>query len=235
MKADLLSDQRRLKSKSDAAIGETERLIVMLAAGGFLLGAVLALLLGKQISADDRDVQGDARTRQRQFRRRAAGARPSDGLGEMAGAMEEFKMQAIAKAERDAAAQDAQNRASSAARRTELIRFADDFETAVGSIVSNVSASAVQLEQAAGTLTRTAETTQSLSKPGRRRIGISIKQHAIGRRPQRRSFRSLSMKSADGSASPTRSRRLPCFRRSKPTGASANCPTPRKRSATWSS
>ena len=86
-----------------------------------------------------------------------------DELGEMAGAVEEFKLQAIAKAERDAAAQDAQNKASSAARRAELIRFADDFEAAVGSIVSNVSASAVQLESAAGTLTRTAETTQSLS------------------------------------------------------------------------
>src|SRR6202165_5386811 len=50
-----------------------------------------------------------------------------------------------------------------AARRTELIRFADDFEAAVGDIVSNVSAAAVQLESAAGTLTRTAETTQTLS------------------------------------------------------------------------
>jgi methyl-accepting chemotaxis protein len=87
----------------------------------------------------------------------------SDELGEMASAVEQFKVQAIAKAERDAAAQDAQNKASSAARRSELIRFADDFEAAVGAIVSNVSASAVQLEQAAGTLTRTAETTQSLS------------------------------------------------------------------------
>src|SRR5580692_9219443 len=86
-----------------------------------------------------------------------------DELGEMAGAVEEFKLQAIARAERDAAAQDAQNRASSAARRAELIRFADDFETAVGDIVSNVSASAAQLESAAGTLTRTAETTQSLT------------------------------------------------------------------------
>ena len=54
-------------------------------------------------------------------------------------------------------------RASSAARRAELIRFADDFEAAVGAIVANVSASAIQLESAAGTLTRTAETTQSLS------------------------------------------------------------------------
>ncbi len=86
-----------------------------------------------------------------------------DELGEMAGAVEEFKVQAVAKAERDAATQEAQNKASSAARRAELIRFADEFEAAVGAIVSNVSASAVQLEASAGTLTRTAETTQSLS------------------------------------------------------------------------
>src|ERR1700682_6131836 len=50
MKADLLSDQQRLESESDAIVGETERLIVMLAAGGFLLGGALALLLGKGIS-----------------------------------------------------------------------------------------------------------------------------------------------------------------------------------------
>jgi methyl-accepting chemotaxis protein len=162
MKADLLSDQRRPESESD--IGETERLIVMLAAGGFLLGAVLALLLGKQISRPMIAMCKAMRELANgNFDVVLPGLGRSDELGEMAGAVEEFKMQAIAKAERDAAAQDAQNRASSAARRTELIRFADDFEAAVGSIVSNVSASAVQLEQAAGTLTRTAETTQSLS------------------------------------------------------------------------
>ena len=69
-------------------------------------------------AADDRDVQGDARTRRRQFRRRAARPRPQGRIGEMAGAVEEFKVQAVAKAERDAAAQDAQNKASSAARRS---------------------------------------------------------------------------------------------------------------------
>jgi len=86
-----------------------------------------------------------------------------DEIGEMAGAVEEFKVQAVAKAERDAAASEAQNREQAASRRSELIRFADDFESAVGAIVSNVSASAVQLESAASTLTRTAETTQTLS------------------------------------------------------------------------
>ena len=164
MKADLLSDQQRLESESDATIGETERLIVTLAAGGFLLGGVLALLLARGIS---RPMIAMCKA----MRELAAGnfdvVLPGlgrrDELGEMAAAVEEFKLQAIAKAERDAATQDAQNKAAGAARRAELIRFANDFETAVGAIVSNVSASAVQLESAAGTLTRTAETTQSLS------------------------------------------------------------------------
>ncbi len=164
LKADLVSDQQRLESGTTALIGETERLILMLAAGGFLLGGVWALLLGRGISSPMtamckamRELAGG------NFDVVLPGLGRKDELGEMAGAVEEFKLQAIAKAERDAATHDAQNKAASAARRTELIRFADDFEAAVGAIVSNVSASAVQLETAAGTLTRTAETTQSLS------------------------------------------------------------------------
>jgi methyl-accepting chemotaxis protein len=164
MKAGLLADQQRLEAESDAIASETERLIVMLAGGGFLIGSALALLLGKGIARPMtamckamRELAGG------NFDVVLPGLGRGDELGEMAGAVEEFKMQAIAKAERDAAAQDAQNQVSSAARRAELIRFADDFEAAVGAIVSSVSASAVQLEQAAGTLTRTADTTQSLS------------------------------------------------------------------------
>ena len=164
MKVDLASEQQRLEAESDAMIGSTERLIVMLAVGGTLLGALLAVLLGQGISrpmilmckAMRELASGN-------FDVVLPGLGRSDELGERASAVEEFKMQAIAKAERDAAAQDSQNKEASAVRRAELIRFADDFETAVGSIVSNVSASAVHLEQAAGTLTRTAETTQGLS------------------------------------------------------------------------
>jgi len=164
MKADLVAEQQRLEAESNAMIGETEHMIVMLAIGGTLLGAVLALLLGRGIS-------GPMIAMCRAMRELAngnfdvvlPGLGRTDELGEMAGAVEEFKLQAIAKAERDAAAQDTQNKAADAARRAELVRFADEFETTVGSIVSNVSASAGQLEQAAGMLTRTAETTQGLS------------------------------------------------------------------------
>ena len=164
MKTDLLADQKRLESESDATIGETERLILILAAGGFLLGCVWAFFLGKGISRPIAKMCSAMRELAAgNFDVVLPGLGRKDELGEMAAAVEEFKVQAVAKAERDAATQEAQNKASAAARRAELIRFADEFETAVGAIVSNVSASAVQLESSAGTLTRTAETTQSLS------------------------------------------------------------------------
>jgi len=164
MKAGLLSDQARLEQQSNATIADTERLILMLAIGGFVLGAVWALMLARGISRPMtamckamRELAGG------NFEVVLPGLGRRDELGEMAAAVEEFKKQAIAKAERDATTQEMQNKASAAARRQEMIRFADEFETAVGSIVSNVSSSAAQLEAAAGTLTRTAETTQSLS------------------------------------------------------------------------
>ncbi len=164
MKADLVSDQNRLEAESDSTIGATKQMVLALAVGGFLLGGVLALLLGRGISrpmiamcaAMRKLASGD-------FEVVLPGLGRKDEIGDMAAAVEEFKVQAVAKAERDAATQEGQNRAASTARRNELIRFADEFEMAVGSIVSNVSASAVQLESSAGTLTRTADTTQSLS------------------------------------------------------------------------
>ncbi len=86
-----------------------------------------------------------------------------DEIGEMASAVEEFKLQAVAKAEREASQREHQKKASEAARRAEFHRFADEFETTVGGIVSNVSSSARQLESSASTLTRTVEMTQELS------------------------------------------------------------------------
>jgi methyl-accepting chemotaxis protein len=164
MKADLGSEQQRLEAETDHIIGETERLIIWLAAGGFVLGGVWALLLGRGIAKPMtamckamRELAGG------HFDVVLPGLGRNDELGEMASAVEEFKVQAIVKAERDAASQESQNKVAGATRRAELIRFADDFEAAVGAIVSNVSASAAHLEQAAGTLTRTAEETGRLS------------------------------------------------------------------------
>jgi methyl-accepting chemotaxis protein len=164
MKADLLADQQRLDAESSTTISETQYLIVMLAIGSTVLGGVLALLLGTGISRPMiamckamRELAGG------KFDVVLPGLGRKDELGEMASAVEEFKVQAVAKAASDAAALDSQNKAAAAGRRAELIRFADEFEAAVGGIVASVSASAHQLEASAGTLTRTAETTQDLS------------------------------------------------------------------------
>jgi HAMP domain-containing protein len=188
MKTDLLSDQQRLESESDATIGETERLIMMIAAGGFLLGAALALVLGKGISQPMTAMCKAMRElASGNFDVVLPGLGRRDELGEMAGAVEEFKMQAIAKAERDAAAQDAQNRASSAARRAELIRFADDFEAAVGACLERFG-----IGGSARTGCRNVDADRGNHakpvQPGCRRIGRGAQQHAIGRHRNRGAF-----------------------------------------------
>ena len=156
--------QNRLKLESQATIAETERRVGLLAAGGFIVGGLLASMLGRGISQPMIAMcQAMRKLAAGRFDVVLPGLGRRDEIGEMAAAVEDIKRQAIAKAAHDATLQEHHNRTASDSRRAELIRFADDFEAAVGAIVVTVSTSAVQLETAAGTLTRTAETTQSLS------------------------------------------------------------------------
>ena len=164
LKNALETAQQRLEAESQITISNIEHLVAALAVGGFILGALLASLLGRGIAAPMITMcQAMRKLAAGQFDVILPGLGRSDEIGEMAAAVEDFKRQAIAKAGRDAARQEQQNRSAGEVRRAELIRFADDFEIAVGAIVNTVSTSATQLESAAGTLTRTAETTQSLS------------------------------------------------------------------------
>jgi methyl-accepting chemotaxis protein len=164
IKADLLADQQRLERESDATVAATEQMVAVLGIGGFLLGAVLAVLLGRGIS---RPMQTMCAAMRRlaggDFNVVLPGLGRRDEIGEMAAAVEEFKIQATRKAEQDAIAREREAEAGRAARRAELFGFASEFETAVGAIVAHVSDAATQLESAAATLTRTAETTQALS------------------------------------------------------------------------
>jgi methyl-accepting chemotaxis protein len=50
-----------------------------------------------------------------------------------------------------------------AQRRADMLKLADQFDKAVGGIIETVSSASTELEAAAGTLTKTAETTQQLS------------------------------------------------------------------------
>jgi methyl-accepting chemotaxis protein len=158
------ADERRIQGDTESLVSGTQQFVLSLTIGVTILGALLALLIGSGISGPIVSLCKSMRElASGQFEVVLPGLGRKDEIGQMASAVEEFKMQAVAKAERDAAEQDEKNRATANMRRAELIRFADDFESAVGAIVGNVASSANQLESAAGTLTRTAETTQNLS------------------------------------------------------------------------
>jgi methyl-accepting chemotaxis protein len=86
-----------------------------------------------------------------------------DEIGAMALAVETFKAKAIEKANQEAAEKEAQTNAMAAARRAEMRKLADDFEAAVGTVVGVVSSTSSQLESAASSLTKTAESTQMLT------------------------------------------------------------------------
>lgn len=164
IKEGLLGRQTKLASESAAAAHTTGSFVTYLGLGGLVLGAILAMTLGTGIS---RPMVGMCVAMRElasgNFDVVLPGLGRKDEIGEMASAVEEFKTRAIERAERDAAEREAQNKAASDVRGAELRRFADNFEQAVGGIVSSVSSSASQLEASATTMTRTVEAAQELS------------------------------------------------------------------------
>ncbi|MDB5568265.1 MAG: Chemotaxis protein [Tardiphaga sp.] len=86
-----------------------------------------------------------------------------DEVGDMAQAVEAFKVKAEQKAREDAEARTTLDQAMAAQRKNDMIRLADDFEGAVGEIVDAVSSASTQLEASAGMLTTTATRAQQLT------------------------------------------------------------------------
>jgi methyl-accepting chemotaxis protein len=85
-----------------------------------------------------------------------------DEVGAMAKAVDVFKLNAMERIRLEAEQKDAEER-NAVQRKAEMRRLADEFETAVSTIVATVSSASTELENAAGTLTRTAATTETLS------------------------------------------------------------------------
>ena len=86
-----------------------------------------------------------------------------DEIGEIAQAVETFKINAEQKARDEAEAKIRQDQAAAKQRKADMIKLADDFEGAVGEIVETVSSASTELEASAGTLTSTAVRSQELA------------------------------------------------------------------------
>lgn len=90
------------------------------------------------------------------------GIERKDEIGLMAKAVEVFKQNAENIDRMEIEKKEADERAA-IQRKADMHKVADAFQVAVGSIINTVSSTSTQLEAAAGTLTKTADTTQHLS------------------------------------------------------------------------
>ena len=86
-----------------------------------------------------------------------------DEVGDMAQAVETFKVKAEEKAREEAEAKAKQDQIAAKQRKADMIKLADTFEGAVGEIVETVSSASTELEASAGTLTSTAARAQELT------------------------------------------------------------------------
>jgi methyl-accepting chemotaxis protein len=86
-----------------------------------------------------------------------------DEIGEIAQAVETFKIGAEQKARDEAEAKIRQDQIAARQRKADMIKLADDFEGAVGEIIETVSSASTELEASAGTLSSTAVRAQELT------------------------------------------------------------------------
>jgi methyl-accepting chemotaxis protein len=87
----------------------------------------------------------------------------ADEIGEIAQAVETFKVNAEQKARDEAELKSRRDREAAEQRKADMIRMADDFEGAVGEIIETVSSASTELEASATTLTSTAVRSQELA------------------------------------------------------------------------
>jgi methyl-accepting chemotaxis protein len=87
----------------------------------------------------------------------------ADEIGEIAQAVETFKINAEQKARDEVESGATRDQEAARQRKADMIRLADDFESAVGAIIETVSSASIKLETSAGALSLTAESTQDLA------------------------------------------------------------------------
>jgi methyl-accepting chemotaxis protein len=86
-----------------------------------------------------------------------------DEIGDIARAVEAFKIKAIENARLEADQKRAEQARMAELRKAEMHQLADVFQVAVGDIIDTISSSAIELEGSAGALTKTAQATQHVS------------------------------------------------------------------------
>jgi methyl-accepting chemotaxis protein len=159
--------KRRGEEENAAAVQETssaERnsLIVGVAAALLLIGTCVFSIftIARPMSALSASMQELANGN---FAVVLPGLGRKDEIGDVAQAVENFKVKAAEKAREEAEAQIKQDQIAAKQRKADMIKLADGFEGAVGEIIETVSSASTELEASASTLTATAVRSQELT------------------------------------------------------------------------
>jgi methyl-accepting chemotaxis protein len=144
---------------------ETEERIVstittqeMVAGAVALLGMLIAFFIGRSISKPLTGLtSGMQELAAGNFGVVLPGLGRKDEVGDMAQAVETFKVKAEQKARDEAEAKMKQDQATALQRKQDMQKLANDFEATVGEIIETVSSASTELEASASTLTSTAE------------------------------------------------------------------------------
>ena len=164
IKESVVAEEHKIEQEVTSLIAWANTMIVWVATGSLVLGMLLAWLIGRAISRPVVGLcAGMRELADGNFEVVLPGLGRGDEVGDMAQAVETFKVKAEQKARAEAEAKAQQDQIAAQQRRADMIRLADGFESAVGEIVETVSSASTELEASASTLTATAERSQELT------------------------------------------------------------------------
>ena len=164
VKASIGRNFTKTSAETDGRVTSTITMQEMVAGAAVLAGLLIAFLIARGIigplsglTSGMRELAGG------NFGVVLPGLERKDEVGDMAQAVETFKVKAAEKARYEAEARIKQDQIAAQQRKADMIKLADEFEHAVGEIVETVSSASTELEASAATLTSTAERAQELT------------------------------------------------------------------------
>jgi methyl-accepting chemotaxis protein len=157
----LIADAKRISDDLTVQANSSINTVMITAGVGLLFSLIAAMWIG--ISGLSRPI-AELKIVMEAFARNDLKAdvpstRRRDEIGEMARTVEVFKTNGL-EVERMKADQLAAERRAADQRKSDMIKLANDFESAVGEIIETVSSASTELEASARTLTSTAERSQ---------------------------------------------------------------------------
>jgi methyl-accepting chemotaxis protein len=159
-----IAEETRIEHETANLIASTESLILTIAVSSLGFGILLAWLIGRTISKPVVGLcAGMRELADGNFQVVLPGLGRGDEVGEMAQAVETFKVKAEEKARAEAEAKMKQDQIAAQQRKADMYRLADAFEAAVGEIVETVSSASTELEASASTLTASAQRSQHVT------------------------------------------------------------------------